>query len=89
VLDNRLHLEWETLGNKNTQVSIFTTNTNDKKLGGKDNYTKIGQTSLGSERFDIVLKKGKKLPVKILLQTENTTQNVWVNQKNQSTKKSN
>ena len=78
VLDNRLHLEWENLGNKNTQVSILTTNTNDKKLGGKDNYTKIGQTSLGSERFDIVLKKGKKLPVKILLQTENTTQNVWI-----------
>lgn len=76
--DQTLTIKWKNSGSKNTPVTISASTTDSIKTGTTDTFTQIGQAKIGEEYFVQKLKKGQPLPVKILIQTQNTTQNTWV-----------
>ena len=76
--DNKINLRWKSYTEgKNANAEVLVSNTNNFRDGGTDSYKKIGEVSVGEEKFSFDSASDSTF-YKILLKTNKQTLNAWI-----------
>ncbi|PQB08971.1 nucleotide pyrophosphatase [Polaribacter filamentus] len=79
IEEDTLFLTWKALQNHQEKAKIYISPTNLATTKGTDAYTYLGEVEVTKESYQTVIKSIESNFYKVVLETENTTLNYWIN----------